>query len=202
MRRLTFWTLAGLLVFCLGGLLPAGAASSSAAQTRLIGGGAGGYGNAELAIRDTDGSHVLTISPGSNLTANRVFTLTTGDAARTMTLSGNPTLADWFDQSVKAAASPSFAGLTVAGAAISPALSGSTGTITPGALLAGVCAGGTATVTGATTAMAATATPVTYPGDGTVWLAYVSSADTVTVKVCAIVALTPVASVYRVRVQP
>jgi hypothetical protein len=59
---------------------------------------------------------------------------------------------------------------------------------------------GTATVTGATTGMAVIATPVTYPGDGAIWKAYVSSADTVTVKVCGLTIVTPTASAYNVRV--
>jgi len=67
--------------------------------------------NTGLHILDTNASHDLIIAPGSDLTADRTLTLTTGDAARTITLSGNPTLADWFDQSVKQAASPTFAGL-------------------------------------------------------------------------------------------
>lgn len=45
-----------------------------------------------LGVRDSDGSHVLSIAAGSNLTANRVFTLTTGDAARTLTVSANATV--------------------------------------------------------------------------------------------------------------
>lgn len=64
--------------------------------------------NAGLKVLDSDASHYLSITPGSNLSADRVLTITTGDAARTVTLSGNPTLADWFDQSVKAASSPTF----------------------------------------------------------------------------------------------
>jgi len=71
------------------------------------------FDNDGLKIYDTDGTHTLTISPGSNLGANRVLTVTTGDSARTITLSGNPTLADWFDQSVKQADSPTFAGATI-----------------------------------------------------------------------------------------
>jgi len=67
--------------------------------------------NDGLHLLDTNASHDLIIAPGSDLTADRTLTLTTGDAARTITLSGNPTLADWFDQSVKQAASPTFAGL-------------------------------------------------------------------------------------------
>ncbi len=48
--------------------------------------------NTGLAIRDTNASHNLIIAPGSDLTANRTLTLTTGDADRTLTLSGNATL--------------------------------------------------------------------------------------------------------------
>jgi hypothetical protein len=77
---------------------------------------------------------------------------------------------------------------------------GTTGSIGGGALLAAQCASATVTVNGATTAMAADATPNTYPGDGCVWNAQVTSANTVTVKVCAIVAITPTASTYNVRV--
>jgi hypothetical protein len=64
--------------------------------------------NTGLHLLDTNASHDLIIAPGSDLTADRQLTLTTGDAARTITLSGNPTLSDWFDQSVKTTASPTF----------------------------------------------------------------------------------------------
>jgi hypothetical protein len=67
--------------------------------------------NAGLHVLDSNASHDLIITPGSDLTADRILTLTTGDAARTLTLSGNPTLSDWFDQSVKQAASPQFTGI-------------------------------------------------------------------------------------------
>lgn len=70
--------------------------------------------NDGLQILDTDGTHVLTIKPGSDLTENRIYTIITGDSNRTITLQGNPTLDDWFDQSVKIAATPIFAGLTLA----------------------------------------------------------------------------------------
>ena len=43
------------------------------------------------------------MQPGSAADVNFV----TGGSFRTVTLSGNPTLADWFDQSVKQAAAPS-----------------------------------------------------------------------------------------------
>ena len=64
--------------------------------------------NTGLHILDTDASHDLIVALASDLTQDRVLGLVTGDAARTITLSGNPTLADWFDQSVKQAASPTF----------------------------------------------------------------------------------------------
>lgn len=43
--------------------------------------------NTGLHILDTNASHDLIIAPGSNLTADRTFTLTTGDAARTFDIS-------------------------------------------------------------------------------------------------------------------
>lgn len=77
---------------------------SSPSFVRLtLGGPTGG-----LHLLDTNQSHDLIIRAGSNLTADRILTLTTGDAARTLTLSGNPTLDDWFDQAVKAASGPTF----------------------------------------------------------------------------------------------
>ena len=66
--------------------------------------------NFGLRLLDTNESHDLALKAGSDLTADRILSLVTGDAARTLTLSGNPTLDDWFDQDVKAATSPSFDG--------------------------------------------------------------------------------------------
>ncbi len=80
------------------------------------------------------------------------------------------------------------------------ALNGTTGSIGGGALAAGACASGTASVANSTTSMAVATSPSTYPGDGFFWHGYVSSAGTVTVKVCASVAGTPTASTYSVRV--
>jgi len=77
--------------------------------------------NTGLHLLDTNASHDLIIAPGSDLTADRTLTLTTGDAARTITLSGNPTLNDWFDQAVKVASTPAFTGLTLAAAYTNPA---------------------------------------------------------------------------------
>ncbi len=79
-------------------------------------------------------------------------------------------------------------------------LTGTTGSIGGSALAAGACTSGTVAVTGATTGMSVAASPVTYPGDGIAWRAYVSSSGVVTVKVCADVAATPAVSAYNVRV--
>lgn len=45
-----------------------------------------------LHIFDTNASHDLIITPGSDLTADRVLTITTGDAARTLTMTGDATV--------------------------------------------------------------------------------------------------------------
>lgn len=50
------------------------------------------FPNTGLHILDTNASHDLIIAPGSNLTADRTFTITTGDANRTLTLSGDATI--------------------------------------------------------------------------------------------------------------
>jgi hypothetical protein len=51
------------------------------------------FPNGGLHILDTNATHDLIITPGSNLTADRVFTITTGDAARTLSMAGNITTA-------------------------------------------------------------------------------------------------------------
>ncbi len=50
------------------------------------------FTNTGLKLQDTNASHVLTIAPGSNITADRTLTITTGDASRTITLNGDTTL--------------------------------------------------------------------------------------------------------------
>lgn len=79
-------------------------------------------------------------------------------------------------------------------------LSGTSGSIGGGALLAGACSNTTVSISGLTTAMAIVTTPTAYPGDGFFWHAYASSANTATVSVCAAVAGTPSASTYNLRV--
>ena len=73
----------------------------------------------DMGIYDSDHSHLYPFIVSSNATANRNITWDFGDAARTITFSGNPTLNDWFDQSVKAAAAPTFNGLTLTGSIVS-----------------------------------------------------------------------------------
>ena len=67
-----------------------------------------------LAIRDTSAAFDVTLAATSSttLTAGRILTFDVVNAARTIKLSGNPTLADWFDQSVKTTATPSFSAIT------------------------------------------------------------------------------------------
>jgi hypothetical protein len=48
--------------------------------------------NTGLHLLDTNATHDLIIAPGSNLTADRTLTITTGDADRTLTLSANVTM--------------------------------------------------------------------------------------------------------------
>lgn len=48
--------------------------------------------NAGLHLLDTNATHDLIIQPGSDLTLDRTLTITTGDAARTLTLNGNATI--------------------------------------------------------------------------------------------------------------
>lgn len=92
-------------------------------------------------------------------------------------------------------------GVFDAGTRIKTVLTGTTGSIGGGALTSGTCATGTATVTGATNAMSITATPATTPGAAFYQSPpYVSSSNTVTVSICAVVAGTPTATTYNVRV--
>lgn len=66
-----------------------------------------------LRLYDTNQSHYLSIKWNENDTAHRTLNLVLGGTDRTLTLSGSATFGDWFDQSVKATSSPTFAGLTV-----------------------------------------------------------------------------------------
>lgn len=67
--------------------------------------------NTGLHLLDPDASHDLIIAPGSNLSADRTLTVTTGDANRTLTLSGDAAL----NQNLRTADSPTFVNLTQTG---------------------------------------------------------------------------------------
>lgn len=88
---------------------------------------------------------------------------------------------------------------TLANVMVAP-MRGTTGTITGTLLALGACNTGTATVTGATTAMHASASPVSDPGSTVVWFAWVSSSNTVTVKECELVLGTPNNTAFNVTV--
>lgn len=83
-----------------------------------------------------------------------------------------------------------------------PDLTGTTASFGGGALLLGQCVSGTATVTGATTSMAASVSQAggTDIGAGLTIEAWVSSANTVTVRRCALLSITPTSQAYNVRV--
>lgn len=67
-----------------------------------------------LYLQDSAASFTLQLlTTNTSISANRTLTLNAGNSNRTITLSGNPTLADWFDQSVKIAATPTFAGAKI-----------------------------------------------------------------------------------------
>lgn len=58
----------------------------------------------------TDENYLRLISDiGSLGASDRILEINVNDANRTLTITGNPTIADWFDQSVKTGASPTFA---------------------------------------------------------------------------------------------
>lgn len=65
-----------------------------------LAGGSWTVGNTGLHLLDTDASHDLIVKPGSNITADRTLTLTTGDSDRTLSLTGNLTLATTGDRTL------------------------------------------------------------------------------------------------------
>ncbi len=79
-----------------------------------------------LKLDDTDASNYLTFDWNENDSSDRTLGIAVGGGNRVITLSGNPTLADWFDQSVKAAASPTFASPILTTSLTVPTITGST----------------------------------------------------------------------------
>lgn len=94
---------------------------------------------------------------------------------------------------------------TATGVTFFPYMSGTTGSIGGSALLAGACSSGTVTVNGAAAGMPVSVSAsdgTNIPALGVGLSGTVTSANTVTVSVCAIVALTPTSKTYNVRVFP
>lgn len=50
------------------------------------------FANTGLKLEDTNASHLLTVAPGSNITADRTLTVTTGDADRTLTITADSSI--------------------------------------------------------------------------------------------------------------
>ncbi len=65
-----------------------------------------------ISIRGADGTFYMRQVSADVFTASRTLQWNLGNTARTLTLSGSPTLADWFDQNVKTTGTPTFAQLT------------------------------------------------------------------------------------------
>jgi hypothetical protein len=107
--------------------------------TSTIGSITGGTatGLTSFGLRSTGAAFDLKLASSEVITANRTVGVVTGDAARTVTLSGNPTLADWFDQSVKVAANPTFATITASGATASTSTTTGSGIFGGGVGIAG-----------------------------------------------------------------
>lgn len=68
-----------------------------------------------ISLLDPSAAYYLKLVSGSTtaLGASRTLTFDVDNSSRTLKFSGNPTLGDWFDQSVKAGASPTFVNLTI-----------------------------------------------------------------------------------------
>src|SRR3990167_4238858 len=69
---------------------------------------------AVLRLPDSDGTHSLVMRTSSDLTADRILTLVPGDAARTLTISGDATL----DQNVATTGTPTLSTVTLSGGAL------------------------------------------------------------------------------------
>lgn len=136
-----------------------GSTPAAGTFTALTGTSGSITGLTALAVRDTSAAFDATIAATSStaLTAGRTLTIDLVNAARTLKLTGNPTLADWFDQSVKSGASPTFVTVTanltgnVSGNVVGNvvgALSGNASTATAAAALSISGQSGLLTVTG------------------------------------------------------
>mgnify|MGYP000986724213 CR=1 FL=1 len=76
--------------------------------------------NTGLHLLDTDSSHDLILAPGSNLTADRTLTITTGDADRTLTISASATISGTNTGDVTLSGTPDY--VTISGQIITVGL--------------------------------------------------------------------------------
>ena len=78
------------------------------------------FPNTGLHILDTNASHDLIIAPGSDLSADRTLTVTTGDANRVLTLTGDASIAGTNTGDVSLAGTPDY--ITISGQTITRGL--------------------------------------------------------------------------------
>lgn len=74
------------------------------------------FPNTGLHILDTNASHDLILAPGSNITADRTLTITTGDADRALTISGTTDISGTNTGDVSLAGTPDY--ITISGQVI------------------------------------------------------------------------------------
>jgi hypothetical protein len=84
-----------------------GDASEAPSEISLV--GSGRFNNEGLRVLDTDASHDQIIKVGSNLSADRTLTITTGDADRTLTIGASATVS----QDYSSSGSPTFTNVRV-----------------------------------------------------------------------------------------
>lgn len=69
----------------------------------------------QIGLDDDDNSHHLLLSNINTQVADATLSIDTADASRTLTITGNPTIDDWFDQSVKSGSAPTLVGTNFTG---------------------------------------------------------------------------------------
>lgn len=74
------------------------------------------FPNTGLHILDTNASHDLIVAPGSNITADRTLTVTTGDSNRTLTMAGDASITGTNSGDVTLAGTPDY--ITISGQVI------------------------------------------------------------------------------------
>lgn len=74
------------------------------------------FPNTGLHLLDTNASHDLIVAPGSNITADRTLTVTTGDSDRTLTMSGNADITGTNTGDVSLSGTPDY--ITISGQTI------------------------------------------------------------------------------------